>query len=57
MTRSMSAASVSLNYWQLFPSQGLVFELGVPFAYLPTVTISRQYFGSRRHGLVNGLVV
>lgn len=57
MIGSMFAASVSREYWQLFLSQGLMFGLGVAFAYLPAVTISRQYFGSRRHGLVNGLVV
>ena len=57
MIGSMFAASVSREYWQLFLSQGLMFGLGVAFAYLPAVTISRQYFGSRRHGLANGLVV
>jgi MFS family permease len=57
MIGAMFAASVSHEYWQLFLSQGLMFGLGVAFAYLPAVTISRQYFGSRRHGLANGLVV
>jgi len=57
MIGAMLAASVSHKYWQLFLSQGLMFGLGVAFAYLPAVTISRQFFGSRRHGLANGLVV
>lgn len=57
MVGSMFAASVSQKFWQLFLSQGLMFGLGVAFAYLPAVTISRQYFGSGRHGLANGLVV
>ena len=57
MVGSMFAASVSKSYWQFFLSQGLMFGLGVAFAYLPPVTISRQDFGSQRHGLANGLVV
>ncbi|KAH8555841.1 major facilitator superfamily domain-containing protein [Umbelopsis sp. PMI_123] len=57
MVGSMFAASVSDKFWQLFLSQGFMFGLGVAFAYLPAVTISRQYFGSGRHGLANGLVV
>ena len=57
MIGSMFAVSVSREYWQLFLSQGVMFGLGVAFAYLPAVTISRQYFGGRRHGLANGMVV
>ncbi|KAE8450852.1 hypothetical protein EG329_005765 [Mollisiaceae sp. DMI_Dod_QoI] len=57
MIGSMFVASVSKEYWQFFLSQGLMFGLGVAFAYLPAVTISRQYFGSRKHGLANGIVV
>ena len=56
MVGAMFCASVSKMYWQFFLSQGLTFGLGVAFAYLPAVTISRQYF-SRRHGFANGIVV
>lgn len=57
MAGSMFAASVSKTYMQLFLSQGLAFGLGVAFVYLPAVTISRQYWSSRRHGITNGIVV
>jgi MFS family permease len=57
MVGSMFAASVCRTYWQIFLCQGLMFGLGVAFAYLPAVTISQRYFGGQRHGLANGVIV
>jgi MFS family permease len=48
--------SVSIQYYQLFLSQGLMFGVGLAFVYPPASTISRQYFG-HRHGLANGIVI
>jgi MFS family permease len=56
MIASMFAASVSMEFYQFFLTQGVMFGLGVAFAYLPAVAVSRQYFRTR-HGLVNGIVV
>lgn len=57
MVASLFAASVSTKFWQLFLSQGLTFGLGLAFVYMPTTTISRQYFGARLHGLANGIII
>lgn len=56
MTGAMFASSVSKDFYQFFLAQGVIFGLGVAFAYLPAVTISRQYFRTR-HGLANGIIV
>lgn len=53
---SMFAASVSTTYTQLLCSQGIMFGLGVAFAYLPAVSISRQYW-KQNHGVANAVVV
>lgn len=50
------AASVSTTYVQLLFSQGIMFGLGLAFAYLPAVSISRQYW-KQNHGVANGVVV
>lgn len=57
MVAALFAASVSTKFWQLFLSQGLTFGLGLAFVYMPTTTISRQYFGARMHGLANGIII
>lgn len=57
MVGSLFGASVSKEYYQLFLSQGLGFGLGLAFAYPPATTVSRQYFGSGKYGLANGIVV
>lgn len=57
MIGAMFAASACKEFWQFFLSQGLMFGLGLAFAYLPAVTVSRQYFGAERYGLANGIVV
>ena len=56
MVGAMFASSVSKDFYQFFLAQGLMFGVGIAFAYLPAVTISRQYFRAR-HGLANGIVV
>lgn len=56
MVGSMFAASVSTTYLQLLFSQGIMFGLGVAFAYLPAVSISRQYW-KQNHGVANAVVV
>lgn len=56
MVGSMFAASVSTTYTQLLCSQGIMFGLGVAFAYLPAVSISRQYW-KQNHGIANAVVV
>ena len=57
MIASLFIASISEQFYQFFLSQGLMFGLGISLAYYPAVTISRQYFGTNRHGLANGIVV
>lgn len=57
MVGCLFGASVSRQYYQLFLSQGLGFGLGLAFAYPPATTVSRQYFGSQKYGLANGIVV
>lgn len=56
MVGSMFAASVSTTYTQLLCSQGIMFGLGLAFAYLPAVSISRQYW-KQNHGIANAVVV
>lgn len=56
MVGAMFAASVATTYTQLLFSQGIMFGLGVAFAYLPAISISRQYW-KQNHGLANGIVV
>lgn len=56
MTGAMFAASCSTTYIELLLCQGILFGLGVAFAYLPAVSISRQYW-NQRHGIANGIVV
>ncbi|ETN46698.1 uncharacterized protein HMPREF1541_00885 [Cyphellophora europaea CBS 101466] len=50
------AASISTTYAQLLASQGVMFGLGLAFAYLPAVSISRALFPGS-HGVANGVVV
>lgn len=56
MVGSMFTASVSTSFTQLLCSQGIMFGLGVAFAYLPAVSISRQYW-KQNHGVANAVVV
>lgn len=56
MVGAMFAASVSTTYVQLLLSQGIMFGLGVAFAYLPAVSIARQYW-KQNYGVANGFVV
>lgn len=57
MVVALFTASVSTTFWQLFMSQGLTFGLGLAFVYMPTTTISRQFFGARIHGIANGIII
>ena len=56
MIGAMFAASRSTSYTQLWLSQGIMFGLGLAFAYLPAVSVSRQYWG-RNHGVANAVIV
>lgn len=56
MVGSLFAASAATTYIQLLLSQGIGFGLGLSFAYLPAVSVSRQYW-RRNHGVANAVVV
>lgn len=56
MVGAMFAASVSKTYVQFLLSQGIMFGLGVAFAYLPAVSIAKQYW-KQNYGVANAIVV
>ncbi|KZT00376.1 MFS general substrate transporter [Laetiporus sulphureus 93-53] len=45
---SLMLASISMQYWQLLLSEGILFGIGCSFAFIPAVGLPSQWFAKRR---------
>ncbi|KAL2394203.1 hypothetical protein ABEF92_000247 [Exophiala dermatitidis] len=55
-TASLLLASLATSIWHLFPTQGVLFGMGLGMMFIPTTAIDPQWFTKKR-SLASGIAV